>query len=47
MGYDLSDFPNLKKWYEKLHSLPGFKENQSGARVLADIVRNVYQNDVY
>lgn len=47
MGYNLTDYPNLKKWFEKLHSLPSFDENLSGAKALADIVKTVYENPAY
>lgn len=46
MGYDLSEYVNLKKWFESLHVLPGFDENRAGAKASADRVRSVYSNSI-
>lgn len=33
VGADLSKFKKLSSWYEKCKSLPGFEENDEGAKV--------------
>ena len=35
-GANFSDYKRLNKWYERCTALPGFKENQEGAKKLAD-----------
>lgn len=47
MGYDLTVYPNLKTWYEKLQTLPSFDEQLSGAKALASMVKSVYENTAY
>lgn len=47
MGYNLSEYPDLSKWYEKLHSLPGFDENLAGAKGLADLTRSLADDTLY
>ena len=46
MGFDLSELPDLKSWYEKLHCVPGFEENLKGAKVLADVLRKCYEDEL-
>ena len=47
MGYKLTEYTNLNKWFEKLHSLPSFEENLEGSEVLAEIVNSCYDEPVY
>lgn len=47
MGYNLSEYPNLKNWFERLHSIPSFDENLAGAQVLATAVKSVYENSPF
>lgn len=39
-GADLSEHPKLNVWYEKCKKLPGGAENEEGAKLLAEKVRN-------
>lgn len=46
-GYDLSPYPDLKKWYERLHSMPSFDECLKGAKVFADLMRKCYEDQLF
>lgn len=35
VGLDIGSFPNLTAWYERCSSLPGFAENEKGAKMFA------------
>lgn len=35
-GAKLSDYPKLNAWYERCRTVPGFSENEQGAKMLAD-----------
>lgn len=45
MGYNLSEYENLDRWYSKMQKLPGFDENESGAKALAGILKVVYPGE--
>lgn len=47
MGFNLTEYPDLNKWFERMHSLPGFDENQAGAKGLADLVRSIIDGTIY
>lgn len=39
VGLDLSDFPNIAGWYERCAGLPGFGENEKGAKMFASFIK--------
>ncbi|CRL00424.1 CLUMA_CG013690, isoform A [Clunio marinus] len=39
VGQDISSYPNLSTWYERCSNLPGFAENEKGAKMFAQIPR--------
>lgn len=39
-GLDISNFPNLTAWYERCSSLPGYNENEKGAKMMASAVKS-------
>jgi len=47
MGYDMSEYSNLNKWYEMLKSLPDFEENLDGAKYLAGILKDLVDEPMY
>uniref|UniRef100_U5EYR3 glutathione transferase n=1 Tax=Corethrella appendiculata TaxID=1370023 RepID=U5EYR3_9DIPT len=40
VGADISGYKNLAKWYENCKSLPGFAENEAGAKLFGDAVKS-------
>ncbi len=46
VNYDLSDYPNVKQWYEKLQNdLPYFKEvNERAKQAMDERIRNANAN---
>jgi glutathione S-transferase len=40
VGLDVSNYPNVTAWYERCASLPGFGENEEGAKLLASFVKS-------
>ena len=40
VGVDISPFPNISAWYERCSSLPGFAENEKGAKMFAAYVNS-------
>jgi hypothetical protein len=37
----LSEYPKLNAWYERCNKLPGAKDNEDGAKLIADRVRKL------
>lgn len=40
LGMKLDSFPNVQAWYKNCHALPGFEENQEGAKQMAEWVKS-------
>uniref|UniRef100_A0A336LN70 glutathione transferase n=1 Tax=Culicoides sonorensis TaxID=179676 RepID=A0A336LN70_CULSO len=40
LGVNLDPYPNVKDWYTRCHKLPGFEENQEGAKQFAEWVKS-------
>lgn len=40
VGQDITNYPNLTAWYERCAALPGFAENEKGAKMLASAVKS-------
>jgi glutathione S-transferase len=38
LGLDVGNYPNLSAWYERCSGLPGFAENEEGAKMLAGFI---------
>jgi glutathione S-transferase len=38
LGVDISQYPKLAAWYENCKTLPGFDENEVGAKIFASAV---------
>lgn len=47
MGYEMSDYSNLKKWYGKIQSLPHFEENENGAKYLAGAMKGLVKESLF
>lgn len=41
VGQDISSYPNITAWYERCSGLPGFAENEQGAKALASSVKSI------
>lgn len=39
-GMDISAYPNVSAWYERCASLPGFSENEKGAKMFASFIKS-------
>lgn len=39
VGLDLSSYPNIAAWYERCAGLPGFGENEKGAKMFASFIK--------
>lgn len=39
-GLDIANYPNLTAWYERCSSLPGFSENEKGAKMFATFLKS-------
>ena len=38
LGLEVANYPNLAVWYERCAELPGFAENEEGAKMLAALI---------
>jgi hypothetical protein len=47
MGYELSNYSNLNKWFTKLQSLPSFDENRAGAKAITDYIKSITDEPFY
>lgn len=43
MGFDISELKKLDAWYQNCASLPGYDENEAGAKMLGDLVKSKLQ----
>lgn len=39
VGWDISNFPNILRWVQQCESLPGFAENEEGAKAFGEAVK--------
>lgn len=39
VGLDLSSYANVASWYERCAALPGFGENEKGAKMFASFIK--------
>lgn len=39
-GLDITNYPNITAWYERCAALPGFEENEKGAKILGSIIKS-------
>ena len=44
-GYDLSQHLNIVAWYQRCKSLPGFDENEAGAKKLGHLFKSILEED--
>jgi hypothetical protein len=40
IGADISRFHNLSAWYARCQQLPGFDENEAGAKKIGEMVKS-------
>lgn len=40
VGLDIASYPNFTAWYERCASLPGFAENEKGAKMFASHLKS-------
>lgn len=46
-GYNIGQHSSLNKWYQKCKSLPGFDENEAGAKYLASVVKKLTGGPIF
>jgi glutathione S-transferase len=39
IGLNIANYPNLSAWYERCSALPGYAQNEEGAKMLASFIR--------
>jgi glutathione S-transferase len=39
-GLDIANYPNISAWYERCSALPGFAENEKGAKMFATYLKS-------
>lgn len=39
-GLDIGNYPNIAAWYERCSTLPGFTENENGAKMFANFLKS-------
>jgi glutathione S-transferase len=39
-GFDVGNYPNVAAWYERCSALPGFAENESGAKMFGNFLKS-------
>lgn len=45
MGINIEDYPEIQRWYEQCKALPGFDENEEGAKALASVLNEKVYGD--
>lgn len=40
LGLDVSNYPNIAAWYERCSALPGYAENEKGAKMFATFLKS-------
>lgn len=40
VGMDIANYPNITAWYERCAGLPGFSENEKGAKMFASFLKS-------
>lgn len=43
-GFNVSPYPNVNNWYQRMKEVPGFKECEHGAKEFATIVKGKLGN---
>jgi glutathione S-transferase len=38
LNFDFTGYPKVAAWYKKMQEIPGFDENQAGAKFLGSII---------
>ncbi|XP_068620720.1 glutathione S-transferase 1-like [Battus philenor] len=39
LGWDISSYPNIQRWFKNCANLPGYEENERGAKMFAEAVK--------
>lgn len=45
MGLDVTQFKRIAAWYDRCRSLPGFDENEEGAKILGNMTKEKVGHD--
>ncbi|CAH4030354.1 unnamed protein product [Pieris brassicae] len=43
LDWDMTDFPNIDRWFKQCENIPGFEENLKGAKLYGDAVKRNLQ----
>lgn len=39
VGWDMSQFPNIQRWFQDCSIIPGYEENIEGAKAFSELVK--------